>query len=764
MGSRGRSGWRRIIELQDDLTHVVLLEAKAEQPYIYPEAPPDEIPQRGYLVVGSAWDGAKTPYYPLFPQDRAWVLVSRDGRTLENFPLDDAHNFHMDTPTLAWQNGTQRMELYVDGMTHEDFMQAYGLQFEITKNGFVTSKRMSRTLRDYRMFGRFDEISVTVDYMDLDADGEEIWDGAGLISRSMLERLMISPHLSDDAQERLRDELKHIQRVEYTMVNSTGQHKAHGIVVDGMDVDFRVPKDIKYDAKTTDGTAFVGVNAVHSKDDMRLDIQSIMNLHPFINTEQMLGYLHQEGEIFRDAIESGRKAEAMARLERATQEDLQAWPLRDFFARGGDANWFPGMVKELINGHVQRMELSLERGKLRVPFPGGRYYVMTEAVAHQAGMNISVGRGEVHLDAESGTAWVNNDDWLKMRDSDTMGIKHILGGADQDDALWVHGFTDYDGERKVLAWRSPNNTGEYVTLKPTRDSQPMLWHTPEGETVMYPEADSRKLIPRIDQLEGRTKYLNLALDPVEGELGQGQAYHPDIMREVNARTLENAGILGGYCNFTMAYKGTVGDVPPVLPDTLERVIDNDVKLGGSNKLVGEEIERMTRAFIASGQAVPEFLLPRFGVYPDASGNFPANITATQGEHWVDNLAQGVSDYTRNMADYRDTKMREARLPAQVHDSVAGDNEALLLGARFNSLYTKSLREARSKYARLVTADARHEARLRQQQTKRYNALVSSPNSMVLVNISCRMATILNNLTFVNPSRSQMSAIFSEETN
>jgi hypothetical protein len=85
---------------------------------------------------------------------------------------------------------------------------------------------------------------------------------------------------------------------------------------------------------------------------------------------------------------------------------------------------------------------------------------------------------------------------------------------------------------------------------------------------MYPEADSRKLIPRIDQLEGRTKYLNLAQDPVEGELGQGQAYHPDIMREVNARTLENAGILGGYCNFTMAYKGTMGDVPPVLPDTL----------------------------------------------------------------------------------------------------------------------------------------------------------------------------------------------------
>jgi hypothetical protein len=46
------------------------------------------------------------------------------------------------------------------------------------------------------MYGRFDEASVTVDYMDLDDDGEEMWDGAGLVSRGMLERLHISPHLT----------------------------------------------------------------------------------------------------------------------------------------------------------------------------------------------------------------------------------------------------------------------------------------------------------------------------------------------------------------------------------------------------------------------------------------------------------------------------------------------------------------------------------------------------------------------------------------
>lgn len=32
-----------------------------------------------------------------------------------------------------------------------------------------------------------------------------------------------------------------------------------------MGVDFRLPKDIKKDARTTDGTTFIGLNAVHSK-------------------------------------------------------------------------------------------------------------------------------------------------------------------------------------------------------------------------------------------------------------------------------------------------------------------------------------------------------------------------------------------------------------------------------------------------------------------------------------------------------------------
>src|SRR5690606_11436465 len=101
----------------------------------------------------------------------------------------------------------------------------------------------------------------------------------------------------------------------------------------------------------------------------------------------------------------------------------------------------------------------------RLPIPGGRYYVMPEAVARRAGIGgtpigdrqrvqvasegtivegHSVPRGHVRIDARRGTAWVNDEDWLALADSAKgAGIADILGGADHDDALWVYPFMDY---------------------------------------------------------------------------------------------------------------------------------------------------------------------------------------------------------------------------------------------------------------------------------------------------------------------------------
>jgi hypothetical protein len=60
------------------------------------------------------------------------------------------------------------------------------------------------------------------------------------------------------------------------------------------------------------------------------------------------------------------------------------------------------------------------------------------------------------------------------------------------------------------------------------------------------------------------------------------------------------------------------------------------------------------------------------------------------------------------------------LPATVHDSVAGDSEALQLGSRFNQIYTENLLKARKHYAKFVTANPRSEPHLHEAQRKDYN--------------------------------------------
>src|SRR5258708_271894 len=181
----------------------------------------------------------------------------------------------------------------------------------------------------------------------------------------------------------------------------------------------------------------------------------------------------------------------MQRLDRPDSlSDLTQWPLGEYLASGGQPLWFAGVTRNLMNQHLSRLNHST-LAKLHVPIPGGRFYVMPIGVGQAAGVDQVVPRGHVRLDRAYGTAWVNDEDWVRLEHAD-VGMAGLLGGADNDDALWVHGFTDYDGQAKVLCWRSPNQVGEYVVLEPTIGSYPLDWQTTTG-TLTYPPGDSRLL-------------------------------------------------------------------------------------------------------------------------------------------------------------------------------------------------------------------------------------------------------------------------------
>ncbi|MCB8985808.1 MAG: hypothetical protein H6659_18415 [Ardenticatenaceae bacterium] len=693
---------------------------------VLPEAILADLP---YTVTSFNDDrgGATFPF--LEQTGRAWRILTR--------PVDEstaphaAHTFGLAAPTLRWVNGSQVSDLYVDGMTTAQFLEATGLQLDMHKGGFVLSKRISRLMRPHFVSGFFAPEEVRVAYMAQSPMEAKVWDGAGLISRRMLRKMMLSEDLTPAKRERLETELRHAQRVEFTVMTPKGQDKGHAIVADdlrdenGRPVDFLLPQDTKKEVRLDPSAndlgrrsgprTFVGLSFVHGHNDMRLDIQSLINLHPFFQEDKLLDWLKDEGSLFVQAVETGQVAEAMGRIDRhTTLDEVQAWPLREYFASGGHPMWFRSHVKSLLNQHLKRLNHST-LAKMRLPIPGGRHYVMPAAVAQRAGIKgLDVPRGYIHIDDKRGTAWVNDDDWLALPDSPKRpgspgeGIAGILGGADNDDALWLHPFTDHDGQRKVLAWRSPNQVGEYVILKPTADSQALPWTTSvndvrERETAVYPPADSRKLPPRVDFVE--TAYLGLVTPDSAGNLDAGEAYSVDVMETAVAQAIANQGALGMYCNSLMLNKALYGRLPDNPPAPLEDIIDSAVKTGADLSRVVLWNYANSREILESKTPIPALLHQRLSVDWSDTENRPppprtSNLIGAEG-HWLDRLEAGVKEHIQAMQEKRDELVSQARPLQAVLDAALADPEAVQLGAGLNKAYATALRMGKGQYASVL---------------------------------------------------------------
>ncbi|MBK8988383.1 MAG: hypothetical protein IPM39_20340 [Chloroflexi bacterium] len=680
--------------------------------------------------------GAAFPF--LEQTKRAWRILAYSAGSRQARQVDEtaephpAHTFGLDAPTLRWVNGSQVSDLYVDGMTTEQFLEATGLQLDMHKGGFVLSKRISRIMRPHFVSGFFAPDDVQIAYMAQSPAEAKGWDGAGLISRRMLRKMVLAEELPPAKRERLDTELRHAQRVEFTVMTPKGQDKGHAMVADdlrdenGRPVDFLLPRDTKTEVRLdtskssgrrtfVGGPTFVGLSFVHGHNDMRLDIQSLINLYPFFQEEQLLDWLKDEGDLFVQAVETGQVAEAMGRIDHhTTLEEVQAWPLREYFASGGHPMWFRSHVKSLMNQHLKRLNHSTLE-KMRLPIPGGRHYVMPAAVGRRAGIKgLDVPRGHIQIDDRRGTAWVNDDDWLALPDSPKgEGIAAILGGADNDDALWLHPFTDHDGERKVLAWRSPNQVGEYVILRPTAASHALPWTTSmndagERGTTVYPPADSRSLPLRVDFME--IEYLGLVDPGTAGGLDEEDAYSVAVMESAISRAIANQGALGMYCNSLMLNKALYGRLPgngalPNPPAPLEDIIDSAVKTGADLSRVVSWNYANSREILESRTPIPAILHKRLSIdwsdkekrppLPRASGMAGGEL------HWLDRLEGGVKAHIQAMQAKRDELVSQARPPQVVVDAALADSGAVELGAGLNKAYAAALRMGKGQYANVL---------------------------------------------------------------
>lgn len=624
--------------------------------------------------------------YPFIPEQRDWAVVSYD------VDLFGSPSTQFDSqPVLRWINGSQVKDLYVRGVeTTGELGDLTGLSFHLPQGGYVLSKRISRLFRPYYGAAFLDADTVDVRYLEQTEREAKQWDGAGRISRALLLRLI--DHLPDELPPRKRDEmiheLRHAKRVEFTMMGKGhsdttqgGQDKGHACVVDDLDVDLEIPKDTKPGVRLTTDQVFIGIVPVHAhRDSMRLDWQSLINLHPFIQQDALQRYLQEEGQLFLSNVETGHPNPAMQRIDPyTTHSDLQTWHIREYLASGGHPMWFRHVAGSLVNQHIRRIRRQSDPdNKLRFPCPGGRYYVMVDAIGEK-----QVPYGQVELDPDSATAWVNRQQWADS-------LADIWGGADQDDALWVYPFADAadGGTHKLLCWRSPNQPGEYVVLEPAPDSYEISWET-TGEPIRWPVADSRNLPERIDR--SNTHYRQVIDESTAGGLGEGQPYSIDLMQHTVERAVQNRAVLGCFCNLLMVLKGATGTLPETLPDRLERVIDGSVKDGYDLTPVMHAIYERTSQLLEDGQPIPETLVSRLTIDYERDRPYPDPIFTE--DHWIDRLLAMTDEHIDRIETQRDALCERAMPPVKLFQYVQehpATNRLLQQGRAFNALYTRTL--------------------------------------------------------------------------
>lgn len=496
------------------------------------------------------------------------------------------------------------------------------LKLSMSKGGFVLSKRVSRIMRPYYFWGLFNKVNIRYD----ESLDKKTWDGAGLISRRFLRKL--TRHLPEARKDELRRRLMRTGRVEFTVLSKRGEDKGHALVVDDLDADLVLPCDTKTELKLTEDYTFIGVQPIHAARELWVDVQSIINLHPFMDADFYLPWLRSLGE------------QHLKRIEVGGFDDMRSmkgnWWVAEYLMSGGKAMWFAGVVKALANTFSGKVEARALR-KWKLPVPGERLYVMVDSVGSR-----EIPVGHVDLDMRNATAWISHKDWVEL--------STIWGGADQDDSLLCLPFHDHDGDLKVLLWRNPNQPGEYAVLRPTDQTIERLdyWH----------ELDSRQLPVRIDRREHTYLYT------LEPEMPKHTRYSLKAMNTEIEAARRNTGMPGMYVNLLMVLQATTGELPKTLPARVEDVMDAIAKTGADTTPVKKWIYNFAYHYFPKHPEVPANLVRRVEkMLPEEMRD---RFTVPE-DNWFDALIESVEAELKLFQEKRDALAKKAMPPVQVFE-------------------------------------------------------------------------------------------------
>lgn len=627
--------------------------------------------------------------------------------------------------SLCWLKDDKVVSIFIPGITDPmQYLESKGLAISMCGGFGKLSKRLSRIHRPFALYAMFESDDIDIRYVKHGQVRAKSQDGAGWVSRRFLKRVVAQriqdefvPLLKDESTREsalrsianLRSMAAHAQRVEYTLMTARGQEKGHALVVETGKFDLRfVEGQTKPEVRMTNSQVFVGFHVVHSSP-LFVDRQSYTNLdvNGFFSHDPDSPGENRMARWAKEYLQSSIASVMSGDMTRllvdqadhlAWEQDYETWTkfgLHEFVARGGDVRWFAATIKQALRIPLKHMQSELDR--FAFPIPGRNLYIFPASVA---GLNIK--RGHCVTDSKNSTLWVNDVDlvtldpsfqdvralesWMCRATQDEIaalkpGLSQIFGGCDCDDMFRVVQFTDHDGRKKALCWRSPNKLGEFYVLD-WQGGDEFEW----ADGSKWLKADSRTL--PAPETYANTKYLGLVRD-YQGDMPK--VYSKAAICKLAERLTANKSAIGVYCLALRFQVATMGRLPDVLPATVEEIMDGVAKnfedASEVTQMVREQAAQLARQSMQEeGKPIPQAFAGEFQNFVGDEVDF---VVANPGEHWVDQTFDGVMHVLKWYQSEIDRCAAKATPPAALFESGFKWADA---GRRFRSVYAQTMRE------------------------------------------------------------------------
>jgi len=392
------------------------------------------------------------------------------------------------------------------------------------------------------------------------------------------------------------------------------------ITIDGMlkgnaFVSKRLPKSIdviSWDGNLKKEVTYLGgvrflAEPQGAKPRVHTDDQTLANFPMLFTKEDMECWLKEEyAKLFDSAVKdqslmNWKNIYQRSWRDRVDPEDEESQARMNYVgyrwrAMGMKVTDSPWLFETLAIGSAKPMEE-------KIPIACAVYeQIISESMARMAGFFIVVEQGYIRRLNELEVHVVNDLDWIEMYASH--------GGCDQDDFFKLFYRTmeggDRDGQKVVIAMRSPNGFGEYSIFKYTEGDWHPTWKRADGSEQSFLPVTGRGWPKRLSQAiaDGDVSYSGLPsqINPQKTPLSDAYT-RQDVINDLKASTSTSS--VGKFVNATILWASVFQKHRPVQVCSLEDAIDGYVQTSvvEDRLAIDSDADTMVREIIASGMPV-----------------------------------------------------------------------------------------------------------------------------------------------------------------